>query len=348
MINYYEELGVSENATLEEIKRAYRHKVSKVHPDVNPSVNAHEEFILLNQAYEYLVKVKSGQVFDNQKDKYTEAKPNYSDDDLFRDSRKRSSEQAHIKYDEFVNSAYYKSELAINAAIDYFFLFLILVVYLLFFGGLIILLGVLGMLIAGFFSLLFIPLFIHAYQNIHKLSSNEFLTIMSRIITNENTHILILTVVNIITFFKFAFVTFLPFKLIVLLYFIPPIIVYTLFKYKQSISRSESSKKKINRPYFLIWGIIPMLFSLFLITNFYFHSNSRVESYNYQPATGSDSGSVCELEGGKYQEYGGIRFVFSNDDFYKSKRITYTIARGYWGVDVLIDFSFSETRSFPK
>ena len=67
MINYYEELGISENATLEEIKRAYRHKVSKVHPDVNPSVNAHEEFISLNQAYEYLVKVKSGQVFDNQK-----------------------------------------------------------------------------------------------------------------------------------------------------------------------------------------------------------------------------------------------------------------------------------------
>ena len=172
---------------------------------------------------------------------------------------------------------------------------------------------------------------------------------MYGVITNENTHILILTVVNVSTFFKLAFVTFLPFKLIVALYILPPTIVYTLFKYRQSIFRPEASvKRSVNRPYFLIWGIIPMLFSLFLITNFYFHSNSRVESYNYEPATDPNSGSVCELEGNKYEEYGGIRFVFSNDNFYKSKRITYTIATGYWGVDVLTDFSFARALTDPN
>lgn len=350
MINYYEELGISENATLEEIKHAYRQKVSKVHPDVNPSVNAHEEFIALNQAYEYLVKVKSGQVFDNQKNKYAEAKPNYSDDDLFRDSRKRSAQQANIKYEEFVNSAYYKSELAINAVIDYFFLFLILIVYLLFFGGLVILLGVPGMLLVGFFSLLFIPLFIHTYRNIHKLSTNEFLTVMYRVIVNENVHILLLTVVNFIAFFKFAFVTFLPFKLIVALYLLPPIVVYTIFKHRRSIVNPDLApkKRKIKHPYLLIWGIIPMLFSLFLFTNFSFRSNPRVESCNYEPATGANSGSVCELEGGKYEEFGGIRFVFSNEEFYESKRITYTIAKGCLGVDVLTDFTFKKPSTYPE
>jgi hypothetical protein len=320
-----------------------------VHPDVNPSVNAHEEFIALNQAYEYLVKVKSGQVFDNQKNKYTEAKPNYSDEELFRDSRKRSAEQAKIKYEEFVNSSYYKSELAINAVIDYFFLFLILIVYLLFFSGLVILLGVPGILLTGFFSLLFVPLFIHTYRNIHKLSANEFLTMTYRVIINENFHILLLTVINIIAFFKFTFVTFLPFKLIVALYLLPPILVYAIFKRRRSITNPEiaTNKRKIKRPYLLIWGIIPMIVSLFLFTNFNFSSNPRMESYSYEPATGQNSGSVCELEGGKYEKYGGIRFVFSNEDFYKSKRITYTIATGYWGIDVLTAFSFARTQNSP-
>jgi hypothetical protein len=350
MINYYEELGVTENATIDEIKHAYRLKVAKVHPDVNPSVNAHEEFIALNQAYEYLIKVKTGQVFNSQQNKYAEAKPNYTDDDLFNDSRKRAAENAKIKYEEFIHSEYYKSELAINAVIDYFFLFLILFVYLLFFGGLIVLLGVFGVILTGFFSLLFVPLFIHAYGNIHKLSANEFLSVMYRIVVNENVHILLLTVVNLIAFFKYGFVTFLPFKLIVALYLFPPALVYAIFKRRRSNINSEISpgKGKIKRPYLLIWGILPMIFSLFLFINFNFRSAPRVESYKYEPATGENSGSVCELEGGKYHQFGGIRFVFSNEDFYKSKRITYTIAKGCLGIDVLTDFTFETPTTIPN
>lgn len=350
MINYYEELGVAENATIEEIKHAYRLKVAKVHPDVNPSVNAHEEFIALNQAYEYLIKVKTGQVFNSQRNKYAEAKPNYTDDDLFNDSRRRADENAKIKYEEFIHSAYYKSELAINAVIDYFFLFLILFVYLLFFGGLIILLGVPGMILTGFLSLLFIPLFLHAYKNIHKLSANEFLTVMFRVAVNENVHILMLTAVNLIVFFKYAFVTFLPFKLIMALYLFPPALANVIYKYgrPKTALNPAGERRGIKHAYLWIWGIIPMLFSLFLFINFNFRSVPRVESYNFEPATGANSGSVCELEGGKYHQFGGIRFVFSNEDFYKSRRITYTIAKGCLGVDVLTDFTFEKPSTYPK
>jgi hypothetical protein len=73
-----------------------------------------------------------------------------------------------------------------------------------------------------------------------------------------------------------------------------------------------------------------------------------VESYKYEPATGENSGSVCELEGGKYHQFGGIRFVFSNEDFYKSKRITYTIAKGCLGIDVLTDFTFETPTTIPN
>lgn len=50
----YEVLGVSKNATEEEIKKAFRRQARELHPDVNKAEDAEEQFKELNEAYDVL------------------------------------------------------------------------------------------------------------------------------------------------------------------------------------------------------------------------------------------------------------------------------------------------------
>lgn len=62
--DYYEVLGVSKNATKQEIRKAYRKLAAKYHPDKNKSADAEVKFKEITEAYEVLSDDKKRQLYD--------------------------------------------------------------------------------------------------------------------------------------------------------------------------------------------------------------------------------------------------------------------------------------------
>ncbi|HET7658812.1 MAG TPA: molecular chaperone DnaJ [Oryzihumus sp.] len=70
MNDYYQDLGLSRDASAEDIKRAYRRLARKLHPDVNSGAEAEDEFKRVSQAYDVLSDPEKKRAYDMGADPY--------------------------------------------------------------------------------------------------------------------------------------------------------------------------------------------------------------------------------------------------------------------------------------
>lgn len=103
MKNYYKTLGVNKNATLQEIKTAYRKLTLKFHPDRNSSPDASKIFIEITEAYEVLRDETKRAQFDSffRNETTSDINKNVYQDKWQKYGKEKATEYSNMNFEEF-------------------------------------------------------------------------------------------------------------------------------------------------------------------------------------------------------------------------------------------------------
>ncbi len=110
MKNYYAILKLQKNASQEEIKKAYWKLAKEWHPDKNPSPNAHEKFIEINEAYLILSDPSKRSAFDQifaAPSEDSTSKTEFESDDFeefVKTAREKAKKYAGFSFEKFSKS----------------------------------------------------------------------------------------------------------------------------------------------------------------------------------------------------------------------------------------------------
>jgi hypothetical protein len=131
--DYFRILNIKPPASEDEIKQAYRELAKKYHPDVNHSKDAHDKFLEISEAYEFLIeqsKKTSGKTL-NYDPEDTSMREYF--EEMRRMARERAQEKARLKYEKiqkeheaFQESGLYDFGLLLNYLGRYILVFICL------------------------------------------------------------------------------------------------------------------------------------------------------------------------------------------------------------------------------
>ncbi len=341
--DYYHILGVTQKATLDEIKKAYREKAKSLHPDVNDAQDAHEQFILLNEAYEYVLNRKTGKVYNSQKRKYTSTRKTYKSRQEWerheRDkARQRARANARKRYEQYIRSDAYKASMALEAAYTHLILLVSLFLFLCPLWGY--LLFDEGGLITGFvlWALTFtewIDLFTTRHDLGEIYESFKLLSTRPSFLTG------LFIPLNLILFFTISIDALVSTYAWLFILLIPIAIAIVI----SLVSKSDHVLLQLKISSLCV---APLIINLFFMVNAAHTSNQQVEKYKYvlhkervSNGTGRrpryKSTSKVNLTGDAYANYDWMRTFMDINRLKVHNVVAYTIEEGLFGVRIVTD-----------
>ncbi|MCU4165394.1 DnaJ domain-containing protein [Carboxylicivirga caseinilyticus] len=334
MNDYYQILGVPRNASMEQIKKAYRTKAKRYHPDINKAPDAHEKFILINEAFEYF-----DQLHNHKKSKqYKAAQASAMEEfwqawhDLERQkARERAREHARMKYEAYLKSDVYRTTEAVNSIVD-------------FIGAAFLMLFIFGIPIFAYLQdalwiglIIILPSFPLWIKFLVSTFNKEFVLSLigwhASTIRSKIFRLMIFTVINGIVFFNTVLNTVITWQTLLIAYAVTFFIAYL------------ASRKVLSRYYrylirlVLVPGLVGLIFFVNSLQTKTFYTESYW--YTYPPNVNSKIFFTIKLDDHRYDNYTGIRLFFDSDRIIRNSCITYTFSKGLLGLDRVIEVTTS-------
>jgi hypothetical protein len=322
---YYEILGVHASSTLSEIRKAYRQKAKAWHPDVNKSPDAHEKFVLLREAYEYLTDLKEGRQAQEPEVEYTWTEQRTEE------ARNRAETYAGMNYRDFKKSDYSRGGEAMEIIADHINLIFSFVLSVAILSVLTVAIGPLGFLIGLGFAAIAIFFSYHGVAggvNLGRLFKAVWLIFSNRIVIG-----VIIFIFNFIMVLMVGFQTLIPLDILLLVYLgsivLMVIILVAVLKIRKGFKLS-----------FYPICIAPLMINMFLILNYVFSSNPVKEQYRFVKEMqhvrgGWQESTYINLADGKYDEYKGIRMFINYNELIGRNLVIYTFEDGLFGLRVM-------------
>ena len=343
---YYKILDVKKDASLTDIKKAYRTQAKLLHPDKNKNSDAHEQFILLNEAYEYFLNVKAGLAYDQKKKTYAKQsnrKRSYEDwkREEIEKTRARARYYAKMKYEEYVNSDYYTSIESLNIIATHLVFFIVIGALTIFPIIATVLYGVQGFGISIIIDLILLPMIVTAIKYRAPLNIPDFFDSIRHILRTKSFLITTVTLLNIFIILKIGFQT-----------LISPRLLFFAFVGAIGIMYLLAKKQKSHYFHFKIFCIGPLFVNSFLLLNFIASFNPVQETYvfrndlqyvtesRYRREGGYQKSTFIYLDDGKYSEFPGIRMFLDIDEMRNKSKVRYTFKKGVLGLRVMSDYEF--------
>ncbi len=337
MIDYFQVLGVTPQASIEQIKKAYRKKALLLHPDRNKAKDAQEQFVLLNEAYEYLLKTQGTHL--NPEKRAQEQRQNQAayqkhwEEQEREKTRAKAREYAKMKYEAYIKSDIYKTTEAINTIMDMFVTALIVMIVIVMPILTTVQFGLAGLIYSILIILptspLWLRFFINLFKSIRPAKKIKFIGGSFKTKILKLTFIVIL---NIYLIFRIALHTLIDLNWIIILYATSLII---------GIGITYFIKQRYFK-YMIKYGLAPFFINLLFLTNYIFSTHTYKERHKYSYPQGIHSPvlTTIHLENNKYEKYHGIRIIFNAEDVKGYGYVTYTFATGCLGFKIVKNIEF--------
>lgn len=330
---YYQILGVSDKATVNEIKLAYRKKAKELHPDRNKSENAHEQFIFLTEAYEYLTNLKTVKRFKRVvSNEYIRKREQTK-------ASERAKKYAQMQYEDFLKSDYYKTASSIDTIYHHFYFFSSITALVVLPITATIIYGESGFLKSLFIMFVTLPWTVKGLRYSPPLDFRKLLNSFLYIILTKEFLFVSITIINLLLFFIIVFQTLISLYLLFVIFTITVIIIFILTKWLFKINKFKQL--------FFTFCLTPFIINLFFVINFTFSTNATLETYHFikekqrvRVRNGSQESTLIILDNNKYSEYPIIRIFFDYEPMQYKNHITYTFKDGLFGIRIMKDYHF--------